>query len=48
MKQYDQLAEEFNFTVIDATRDVHTMQSEVRELISRTIDLSRYRSRVPR
>ena len=48
MKQYDQLAGEFNFTVIDATRDVHTMQNEVRELISRTIDLSRYRSRVPR
>jgi dTMP kinase len=48
MKQYDQLAEEYEFTVIDATRDVHSMQGEVRELISRTIDLSRYRSRVPR
>lgn len=48
MEEYDRLAEEYGFTRVDATRDVHTMQMEVRERIARMLDLPHYRSRVPR
>jgi dTMP kinase len=46
--QYDRLAEEFSFTTVDATRNVHQQQREVRAIIAAGVDLARYRSRVPR
>lgn len=46
MGQYDQLAEEFGFTTIDATENVHAQQQAVRKLIADKIDLARYRTRV--
>jgi dTMP kinase len=48
MQQYDSLADEFDFVTIDATRNVHEQQQDVRRLIGRGIDLARYRTRVPR
>jgi dTMP kinase len=48
MEQYDHLADEFRFTVVDATRNVYEQQQWIRSLISRRVDLSRFRSRVPR
>jgi len=48
MQQYEQLASEFGFTVMDATRNVHDQQKEVRRIIGEGVDLSRYRTRVPR
>jgi dTMP kinase len=48
MEQYDQLASEFGFTVVDATRNVYEQQQSIRALIARTVDLARYRSRAPR
>jgi dTMP kinase len=46
--QYDSLAEEFSFTTVDATRNVHQQQREVRAIIAAGVDLARYRTRVPR
>ena len=48
MDQYEALAQEFAFTTVDATRNVHDQQQEVRGLIGQGIDLSRYRTKVPR
>jgi dTMP kinase len=48
MEQYEGLASEFAFTTIDATRNVHDQQQEVRGIIGAGIDLSDYRTRVPR
>jgi dTMP kinase len=48
MEQYDMLADEFGFLRIDATRNVHDQQDEVRRIISDGIDLSHYRSRTVR
>ena len=48
MEQYDQLADEFGFTTIDATRNVHDQQRQVRHIVGRGIDLAGYRTRVPR
>jgi dTMP kinase len=48
MHQYDRLAEEFQFTVVDATRNVYEQQQWIRSLISRRVDLSQFRTRVPR
>jgi thymidylate kinase len=48
MQQYDQIGEEFGFTTIDATRNVHDQQQRVRQIIGKGIDLARYRSRVSR
>ena len=48
MEQYDLLAQEFEFTVVDATRNVYEQQQSIRALIARTIDLARFRSRAPR
>ncbi len=47
MEQYESMAREFGFTVIDAVRPIPDQQKLVRELISDRIDLSRYRARVP-
>jgi dTMP kinase len=48
MEEYDALAREFGFTHIDATRNVHEQQEEVRRIIGEGVDLSRYRTRVVR
>lgn len=48
MEHYDQLANEFGFVTIDATRNVHEQQQIVRRIIARGIDLADYRTRVPR
>lgn len=48
MEQYDLLANEFSFAVIDATRNVVEQQQQVRRIISEGVDLSHYRTRVPR
>jgi len=48
MQQYEGLASEFGFTVMDATRNVHDQQQEVRRIIGAGVDLSHYRTRVPR
>lgn len=48
MEQYDRLADEFAFTTIDATRNVFDQQQDVRRIIGEGIDLSQYRTRVPR
>lgn len=44
--RYDTMIDEFGFSVVDATRNVHEQQTEVRTLIQKAIDLSRYESRV--
>ena len=48
MDQYEGLAREFGFVTIDATRNVYEMQQEVRSIIGEGVDLSQYRTRVPR
>jgi dTMP kinase len=48
MDQYDRLANEFGFTVIDATRNVYEQQQSIRTLITRSLDLASFRSRAPR
>jgi dTMP kinase len=48
MEQYEGLAGEFGFTILDATRNVHDQQQIVRSIIGDGIDLSHYRTRVPR
>lgn len=45
-EHYDQMTDEFDFTVVDATANVHRQQEQVREIISEIIDLSKYESRV--
>lgn len=39
---YEQLQQQFGFTVIDATREIHDQQSEVRGIISERIDLKKF------
>lgn len=43
---YDDMVDEFGFTVVDATQNVHRQQERVREIISEQIDLSNFESRV--
>lgn len=45
-KEYDRMTEEFGFTVVDATRNVHVQQELVRGFIRERIDLSTYESGV--
>jgi thymidylate kinase len=40
---YEGLREQFKFTVIDATREIHDQQSEVRGIISERINLPTFR-----
>jgi dTMP kinase len=44
--RYDAMVEEFGFTVVDATRNVHEQQERVRGIIEETIDLSTFESKV--
>ncbi|MGH7503666.1 MAG: dTMP kinase [Longimicrobiales bacterium] len=48
MQQYETLADEFAFTKIDATRNVHEQQVDVRDIVGNSIDMSRFRTRVVR
>jgi dTMP kinase len=48
MEEYDGLAEQFGFVTIDATRNVHEQQQQVRQIIGKGIDLARYRTRASR
>jgi len=43
--EYEAMTERFGFTVIDASREIHEQQREVRDLISGRIDLSAFRRR---
>jgi dTMP kinase len=47
-EQYDAMADEFGFTRLDATRNVHEQQAELRRMIGAAVDLSRFRTRVAR
>lgn len=42
MEQYDRMAEEYKFTIIDATRKIHEQQEIVRRLVSRKLDLAKF------
>ena len=42
MEQYDRMAEEYRFTIIDATRKIHEQQEIVRRLVSRKLDLAKF------
>jgi dTMP kinase len=44
-EEYETLSSEFNFTVMDATKNVHRQQQEVRHIITEHVDLARYHSR---
>lgn len=41
--QYESMRERFGFTTIDATREIHEQQNEVRRLITERIDLPDFR-----
>jgi dTMP kinase len=41
--QYEAMVSQFDFTVIDASREIHEQQDEVRRLIAERIDLRAYR-----
>jgi len=40
---YSELKQKYHFTVIDATRDIHDQQTEVRRIISEAIDISTFK-----
>lgn len=46
MDEYDRMVDEFAFTVVEATRNVHAQQEEVRALIQQRVDLTKHESRV--
>jgi dTMP kinase len=46
MEQYDQMAEEYDFSIIDSTRAIPAQQEIIRSYISERIDLSAYKQRV--
>ena len=43
LKEYSDLSDEASFTIIDATKEIHTQQSEVRKIIAKKIDLPSFR-----
>ncbi len=43
-EQYEAMKERYGFITIDGTKEIHTQQSEVRELIASRIDLPTFRS----
>jgi dTMP kinase len=45
MEQYEKMADEFSFTVIDGTRNIHEQQELVRRIIGERIDLAGYYQR---
>jgi dTMP kinase len=44
-EEYETLAGEFDFTVMDATKNVHRQQQDVRKIITQRVDLARFHSR---
>ena len=48
MTEYEAMADEFGFTRIDATREIHEQQETVRAFISERIDLARFHLRARR
>jgi dTMP kinase len=46
MEEYDRMADEYGFTVIDASRRIPDQQEIVRSFIGESIDLAQYRERV--
>jgi dTMP kinase len=47
-EQYDAMAGEFGFTVVDAGKSIHEQQENVRSIIGEKINLPRFRQRVKR
>ena len=47
LEQYLAMSTEFNFTVLDANEAVETQQGVVRQLVSKRVDLSRFKHRKP-
>jgi len=47
LEQYLAMSTEFNFTVIDANEAVETQQGVVRQLVSKRVDLTRFKHRKP-
>lgn len=45
-EKYDELAKEYDFVVIDATKDIYEQQRYARSVIEERIELYRYRKRV--
>ncbi len=45
MAQYDSMAGEFGFDILDATRAIHEQQEAIRELLGERVDLARFRRR---
>jgi len=45
LQQYLAMAEEFGFTVLDATRPVHSQQQLVRQIVSQKLDLATFHKR---
>ncbi len=45
MEQYERMAGEFGFTVVDATRSIHRQQEVVRSIVADRLDLARFRVR---
>jgi dTMP kinase len=43
LQEYERLRTSFNFTVIDATKEIHEQQAEVRRVISEKVDLRAFR-----
>ena len=43
LKEYAQMRSRFSFTTINATREIHIQQAEVRKLIAERIDLAAFR-----
>jgi dTMP kinase len=43
--EYEQMAKEFGFTVVDATRNIHEQQQQVREIVAQDIDLGYYQQK---
>lgn len=48
MKQYEALADKYNFTVLDATKEIHAQQEIVRSLVKDRIDLAFFHKGVPK
>lgn len=45
LAEYEAMRERFNFTVIDASQEIHIQQAEVRSIIAREINLAAFRRR---
>jgi len=46
LTEYEAMREQFGFTVIDASKEIHVQQAEVRALIAEHIDLPAFRRRM--